>query len=477
MEAYRSRVLALGLRDFSVSCIGLFLVMSFSTSLSLFMSTESLGVLGESGSTLAAFSSGTRIIVFLFLALISGTMGPLKDKKYLVLSATFAMTLSVILVAFAYYLPVGEASFSLALLSRCLASAGVAVLHLVWLEFYARMDLFHVLLYFSLAHLCSALLSLFLSLVVVGGAILAILAIIPLVSTFCLYRGIKRTERSSYVQGEAQSSDWSIPVRPILLLMAFGFANNFIRFFLTVEDKGTVLLGVCAAALFVLALLLFRFNKLELKTLYQVAVPLMIAGAMCAIIAVPWLEVTGAFFSNAAYTLFSIFITAIFCSLSYRYGINAVWLFGFAHAGLSTGSMMANITGEVFGPTLTSSNNLMIALSVLVVAFICLSMTLVSDKDFSTTWGITHQGKETGVETLDAQKERLLQCSSIARRYGLTRREEEILVLLIQGDTLSSIGEKLFIADSTMKTHSRHIYRKLNVANRQELQEFVEDKA
>ena len=40
--------------------------------------------------------------------------------------------------------------------------------------------------------------------------------------------------------------------------------------------------------------------------------------------------------------------------------------------------------------------------------------------------------------------------------------------------TLSRIGEVLFIADSTMKTHSRHIYRKVGVQNRQELQEFVD---
>lgn len=44
---------------------------------------------------------------------------------------------------------------------------------------------------------------------------------------------------------------------------------------------------------------------------------------------------------------------------------------------------------------------------------------------------------------------------------------------MMRGYTLSRIGDVLFIADSTMKTHSQHIYRKVGVRNRQELQKLV----
>ena len=65
-------------------------------------------------------------------------------------------------------------------------------------------------------------------------------------------------------------------------------------------------------------------------------------------------------------------------------------------------------------------------------------------------------------------------CSKAAKLYGLTRREEEILLFLMRGQTLSRIAAELYVAESTMKTHTRHIYRKAGVANRQELQEQIE---
>ena len=34
---------------------------------------------------------------------------------------------------------------------------------------------------------------------------------------------------------------------------------------------------------------------------------------------------------------------------------------------------------------------------------------------------------------------------------------------MMRGYTLARIGEELYVADSTMKTHSRHIYRKVGV--------------
>ena len=101
-------------------------------------------------------------------------------------------------------------------------------------------------------------------------------------------------------------------------------------------------------------------------------------------------------------------------------------------------------------------------------------MVLVSDRDFTTTWGIASLNEEPGALTVLDEEERTARtCARVAQRYGLTRREEEVLVLMMRGYTLARIGEELYVADSTMKTHSRHIYRKVGVGNRNELQELV----
>lgn len=52
--------------------------------------------------------------------------------------------------------------------------------------------------------------------------------------------------------------------------------------------------------------------------------------------------------------------------------------------------------------------------------------------------------------------------------YRLTEREKEILQELVDGQSLKIIAEKLFISHETVRTHVKHIYKKLHVANRTE---------
>ncbi|HEY9411899.1 MAG TPA: response regulator transcription factor, partial [Jiangellaceae bacterium] len=48
----------------------------------------------------------------------------------------------------------------------------------------------------------------------------------------------------------------------------------------------------------------------------------------------------------------------------------------------------------------------------------------------------------------------------------LTRREREVLDLLAEGFGVSSIARKLYISESTTKTHVSKLYDKLGAANR-----------
>ncbi|MCR2038415.1 LuxR C-terminal-related transcriptional regulator [Adlercreutzia caecimuris] len=62
-----------------------------------------------------------------------------------------------------------------------------------------------------------------------------------------------------------------------------------------------------------------------------------------------------------------------------------------------------------------------------------------------------------------------LRCEAVANTYLLSRRESEVLYYLARGYKSASIQQQLYISEGTAKTHIRHIYRKLNVHNQQEL--------
>lgn len=63
---------------------------------------------------------------------------------------------------------------------------------------------------------------------------------------------------------------------------------------------------------------------------------------------------------------------------------------------------------------------------------------------------------------------------SFAELFGLTRRETEILGYLVRGRTLPYIADALFVTTGTVKTHTVHIYRKLQVNSRQKLLDLFE---
>lgn len=64
-------------------------------------------------------------------------------------------------------------------------------------------------------------------------------------------------------------------------------------------------------------------------------------------------------------------------------------------------------------------------------------------------------------------------CAVVAREWGLSAREGELLPLLVMGMSATEVGSRLFIAPQTVKTHRYRIYRKAGVGTHAELVELV----
>ena len=68
----------------------------------------------------------------------------------------------------------------------------------------------------------------------------------------------------------------------------------------------------------------------------------------------------------------------------------------------------------------------------------------------------------------------MCRCATTAADHALSPREAEILAMLASGKTGPQIQDELFISKDTVKTHIKHIYRKLDVHARDELVALVE---
>ena len=56
--------------------------------------------------------------------------------------------------------------------------------------------------------------------------------------------------------------------------------------------------------------------------------------------------------------------------------------------------------------------------------------------------------------------------NNLKEDYGLSSREEEVLALIAQGLKNKEIADKMFVSISTVKTHTKNIFEKLDVRNR-----------
>lgn len=66
------------------------------------------------------------------------------------------------------------------------------------------------------------------------------------------------------------------------------------------------------------------------------------------------------------------------------------------------------------------------------------------------------------------------QCQAFAKKYKLTPRQLEVLRLLGRGRTASFIQDRLFISESTAKSHIYNIYQKAQIHSQRELRDLLE---
>ena len=60
-------------------------------------------------------------------------------------------------------------------------------------------------------------------------------------------------------------------------------------------------------------------------------------------------------------------------------------------------------------------------------------------------------------------------------QLGITPREHEILTLIAAGLSNREIAEKLFVSENTVKTHSSHLFEKLNARRRTQAVQIAKD--
>ena len=417
----------------------------------------------------------SMVVVLLGAALLHRWIDPLYVKRPLLIAAASLVSISTV-VNFATMTYPSIAPL-VAAPSAILSGLGIALLILVWSELYASLSPYQVAVYYSASILAGAA-----TIILCRGFILPYLAVaatvLPVLSLAGAFKGFSTLPSSE--RPLRRPARGHFPWQPVALMSLYAFAYGLRENELTAVMGPMSSAGVIIASGIVLVGIVGFRDRFGLDVMQRVALPAMVGS----LVFVPAYHFVGDTFANLcaslSYTAFSILIFCILCDLSHRFGFSALLLFGlergiraiFSLMGRTLDSAVANLGGH------SASSDLAIV-GLVAVALVTFALVLWRTPSGRDSWRIPVVTEDAPGRNESSDEERdsralLIAGTLLRKQYQLTPREEEVLLLLAQGQSIAGVAQNLVIANGTAKVHVRHIYEKLNVHTRDELKDLVE---
>ncbi|WP_180326512.1 response regulator transcription factor [Raoultibacter phocaeensis] len=259
---------------------------------------------------------------------------------------------------------------------------------------------------------------------------------------------------------------------PLLTAFLFSFAFMLSVSFVGLEswhsDAGWSMLWPAAIVLGIVALF---SKKVNVASLLYLALTLVVAGMLFA----SFLHIDESFIFSLATMGCAVnisYLVILFCNIGGRFSINSYRLASLLLISVFSGCLLGRPAALAMD-ALDASGTLKTLVSIcLVIAIIACTLFSLSNRTIQlySKYRFKEQGK-----TGDASVETSSFIAAFAIEQGLGAREQEALALLLEGKTASEVAECMFIARGTAKAHIRHIYRKLDVHDREELFGLMRD--
>ncbi|MEQ3361655.1 helix-turn-helix transcriptional regulator [Raoultibacter massiliensis] len=261
----------------------------------------------------------------------------------------------------------------------------------------------------------------------------------------------------------------SVAALPFIGLLVFAFVMG-VRKFMVFDTFYVETLGGIVATVVVLPLSLFKIDRPLMSFVYQVFLP------VCAIVlvvlnafpygtAAQWLAST---LSYVFYGIIGILALASLCAMAHAREFSSPFIYGLTVACF----MIASFLGILFGSVSELSENagpILLVISTAYFGFVVLAPLASSWRRERASELEARRG-----DGKEAQSELQQRIEATAARFELSPRESETLAYLGRGHGIVFIAKTLVISESTVRTHVKSIYRKLDVSSREELLELID---
>lgn len=411
--------------------------------------------------------------IFVVLVVGARALTPLFERRALMIAAPLLMVVSVVLFEVANLAGLGAnklwdgAFWPLVAVSAFTAGAGAALSILMWAELQSCFNSLQIVLYVSGAFFLGSVIGWMTFGMDESRLVVALLAL-PVLSFACLKLGF-----SKIPSDDLPKRTWGKLRFPWKLVIVLGVYE----FVLGVKqgasfESDLFAFGVMLASAILFTVVYFFSHRFDFTRIYRTPIVLMVCGLLVALLAFSSNSMVSDVLVSAGYALMFLMLTVLLCDIAHRYGVSAVLLCGIEELVMFTSAAghltAAGMEGGML-PVNVDDPAVSVALVMLVVVA---SMVLLSEREYSR-WGASFFGAGRLAFDGDERGRFVQRCAEIEERCGLSPREKEVFQLLAEGKNAAAIERELYIANGTLKSHTRRIYQKLGIHSRDELRTLV----
>lgn len=469
MAALKAHLKAVTLADvFDVRALGFALTLAWA-SIVFFSTTVHFSTRNDVShfNSVVGFSSVGTLAVLLL-----GALGPKRFARVMRAPAMRALAPAVMAVSTVVLVVIDLNFFTqpwCSLFSTA-AGAGLGVLYLAWGEEFRRLAPAQAVVKTASSFLLAAILF---ALVVALPRPVSVAAtvLMPMAVGFILFAKVG-VWRGGEDAAPATLRRGAFSLRALLSLGVLSFAESFIRalFFNAspIISEGSypwLFLVATMASIALVCVPLFSSDELDVAAAYRAAV--LALGFMFLLL--PILDLGSLPADIVALTMYAtvtLLVWIVLVRITGLYGLVALFSIGVGWGAHVAGSLAGTFGGALLGSFVELAPRV---LSIVELGCVCLLflayLFLFTDRSMTSLLGVRLGGGRRPF------RER---CERVARDYDLTPREEEIMALVAKGRSTPRIQDALGLTAGTVNTHLAHLYRKLDVHDKQELIDLLE---
>ncbi|MBR2835367.1 MAG: helix-turn-helix transcriptional regulator [Coriobacteriales bacterium] len=296
-------------------------------------------------------------------------------------------------------------------------------------------------------------------------------------------------EETTIDRDEQKFSLRSIPWRVLLGIGIFGAMITILNHLS--ESKSdvstevyTLIAGVAVSGIIVCVAVVRRSKPLDFGMLYRLLTPLLIGAVLLTLVLQEGFQRYEALAIGCAWVFFRIFTWTMWGRVAAPNPSRGACVFALGALVMSLCSTLAEIICLFIDFRATP---LAVSIAVIILCAVVTSALIMNESSLAgfAPAGVQVPLQDTGEQPAAAPVESAkLDLSSITavdvahalQDKGLSEREAEVALLVLQGKNNSQIASEACIAQSTLRTHLRNIYAKLDVHSRTELVDLLVQK-